>query len=202
MNRLNKIGLRLLLSCVVVLIYQFGSPVHAQVAQVGELVDRPITGTVYFMPGARSARAPNAPRTATFRLLINRLSSPEDVNQLNEALSGGQDRLLSVLSRMNSGRITIGTGVGVVANAIIASQEGDQTKVVVIYQRDVRFQELRFGARSADYRFGYAEMFLGPNSGQGMLIYAARIRLRDGAWSVEDFGTFPARLMGLQLRGR
>jgi len=103
---------------------------------------------------------------------------------------------------MNSGRITIGTGVGVVANAIIASQEGDQTKVVVIYQRDVRFQELRFGARSADYRFGYAEMYLGPSAGQGMLIYAARIRLRDGAWSVEDFGTFPARLMGLRVRGR
>jgi hypothetical protein len=36
-----------------------------------------------------------------------------------------------------------------------------------------------------------------------MFIPAARIRLRNGNnWEVEDFGTFPARLMGLQVRGR
>jgi len=36
-----------------------------------------------------------------------------------------------------------------------------------------------------------------------MFIPAARIRLRNGnTWEVEDFGTFPARLMGLQVRGR
>src|SRR5262249_49420867 len=149
----------------------------------------------YFLPSARSARAPNAPRTTPFRLIINRFSTPEEVNQLTSALqSGGQDQLLSVLSRMNSGRIQIGTGVGVTGNAIIASQEGDQTKVIVIYQRDVRFAELRYGARSTDYRFGYAEMYLGAGSNEGMLIYAARIRLRDNTWSIEDFGTFPARL--------
>jgi len=195
-NKLNTIGLRVLLSCVVVLISQQVS--HAQATLAG----RTITGTVFFISGARSARAPNAPRSQTFRLIINRLSTPDEVSQLNSALqSGGQDQLLSVLTRMNSGRIQIGTGVGVVANAIIESQEGDQTKVTVIYQRDVRFAELRYGARSADYRFGYAEMYFGTGSNQGMLIYAARIRLRDNQWSVEDFGTFPARLMGLRVRG-
>ncbi|HKE56354.1 MAG TPA: hypothetical protein VKB46_06630 [Pyrinomonadaceae bacterium] len=197
MNRLNTIGLRVLLSCAVVLIFQYGSQVHAQ---SGELAGRSITGTVFFVGGARSARAPNAPRSTTFRLIINRLSTAEEVNQLNSALQSGQDQLLTALGRMNSGRIQIGSGVGVVANAIIASQEGDQTKVTVIYQRDVRFAELRYGARSADYRFGYAEMYIGSGSNQGMLIYAARIRLRDGTWSVEDFGTFPARLMGLRVR--
>jgi len=36
-----------------------------------------------------------------------------------------------------------------------------------------------------------------------MLIPAARVRLRDGnTWEVEDFGVFPARLMGLRVRGR
>jgi hypothetical protein len=37
---------------------------------------------------------------------------------------------------------------------------------------------------------------------EGMLMPAARVRLRDGdTWEVEDFGTYPARLMGLKVRG-
>lgn len=198
MNRTNTIALRVLLSCIfVVLISQYGPQLHGQ----DSLAGRTVTGTAFFVGGARSARAPSAPRSTTFRLVINRFSTPEEVAQLNSALeSGGQDQLLTVLSRMNSGRIQIGSGVGVTANAIMASQEGDQTKVVVIYQRDVRFPELRYGTRSSNYRFGYAEMYLGAGSNEGMLIYAAQIRLRDGIWSVEDFGTFPGRLMGLRVR--
>jgi hypothetical protein len=90
------------------------------------------------------------------------------------------------------------------ANAIIATQEADgETKLVVIFERTIRFSELRYGTRSSDYRFGYAELYLRPNGeGQGTLIPAAKIRLRDGGtWEVEDFGTFPARLLGLRVRG-
>jgi hypothetical protein len=127
------------------------------------------------------------------------------VDRLNAALqSGGQDELMKTLSRMDAGRIEVGTGVGVTANVIIRSDDGEgRTKLVVLYQRELRFGELRYGARSSDYRFGYAELFIGRGANQGMLIPAARIRLRDGnTWEVEDFGTFPARLMGLQVRGR
>jgi hypothetical protein len=117
--------------------------------------------------------------------------------------SGGQDALLKVLSKMQAGRIQLGTGVGVPANAIIATPQDGGTKLVVLYQRNLRFSEVRFGTRSENYKFGYAELYLGPKSNQGMLIPAAQIRLKDGnTWEVEDFGTFPARLMGLQVRGK
>jgi len=94
--------------------------------------------------------------------------------------------------------------VGVPANAIMVTDQGDgRTKITVLYQRNLRFAELRFGARSVDYPFGYAELYLGRGENEGMLIPAARVRLRDGnTWEVEDFGTFPARLMGLRIRGR
>ena len=107
------------------------------------------------------------------------------------------------LSRLDAGRIEVGTGVGVHANAIIRTDDGEgRTKLTVLYQREVRFGELRYGARSADYRFGYAELHIGRGENEGMLIPAARVRLRDSnTWEVEDFGTFPARLMGLQVRG-
>jgi hypothetical protein len=167
-------------------------------AQDSAYVGRTITGSAYFIGGPRPGR------TLPFRLIINRMTTPEEVTQLNSALqSGGQDELLKTLTRMKAGRIEVGSGVGLPANAIIVTDEGDgRTKLTVLYERNVRFGELRSGARSTNYRFGYAELYVGRGDNQGMLIPAAYIRLRDGnTWEVEDFGTFPAKLMGLQVRG-
>ena len=168
------------------------------VAQGEGLIGRTITGTVYFMSGRRPGSS------LPFTLRINRITTADEVRQLNSALQAGrQDELLRELSRLDAGRIQIGTGVGLPANAIIVDNQGNgRTKITVLYQRDVRFGELRRGARSTNYPFGYAEMYVGRGDNEGMLIPAAHVRLRDGnTWEVEDFGTFPARLMGLRVRG-
>lgn len=173
-------------------------PQTKAVAQGEELIGRTITGTIYFMSGRRPGSS------LPFTLRINRITTPDEVRQLNSALQGGrQDELLRELSRLDAGRIQIGTGVGLPANAIIVDNQGNgRTKITVLYQRDVRFGELRRGARSTNYPFGYAEMYVGRGDNEGMLIPAAHVRLRDGnTWEVEDFGTFPARLMGLRVRG-
>ena len=140
-----------------------------------------------------------------FSLTVNNYTSADDVQQLNQALrSGGQDELMRVLSKLNAGRIALGNNVGVTANAVIATPTAEGgTKLTVLYERNVAIFELRYGTRSADYRFGYAEIFLDNRGrGQGTIIPAARVRLRDGnTWEVEDFGEFPARLMGLRVRG-
>lgn len=141
-----------------------------------------------------------------FRLTINNYSSPDDVQQLNQALrSGGQDELLRVLSRLDVGRIAIGNNVGLRANAVIATPAAEGgTKLIVLYERNVTIFELRYGARSTDYRFGYAEIYLDARGrGQGTFIPAAKVQLEgDNNWVVEDFGEFPARLMGLRASGR
>lgn len=168
-------------------------------AQGEGLAGRTITGTVYFISGRRPGLS------LPFTLIINRITTADEVNQFNAALQAGkQDELLRTLSRTDAGRIQIGSNVGLPANAILVNDQGNgRTKITVIYQRDIRFGELRRGARSVDYPFGYAEMYIGRGDNEGMLIPAARIRLRDGnTWEVEDFGTFPARLMGLRVRGR
>jgi hypothetical protein len=173
-----------------------GTKVRAQ----GEgLAGRTITGTVYFVSGRRPGLS------LPFTLIINRITPAAEVSRLNAALQEGkQDELLRSLSSLEAGRIQIGGNVGVPANAIIVTDQGDgRTKITVLYQRNLRFAELRFGARSVDYPFGYAELYVGRGENEGMLIPAARVRLRDGnTWEVEDFGTFPARLMGLRIRGR
>jgi hypothetical protein len=145
-------------------------------------------------------------RARPFTLRIERFTSTDEVQRLNSALqSGGQDELLRVLSGMKAGRIAIGNNVGVDASAIISVPTPDGgTRLIVLFERTVGFYELRAGARSTDYRFGYAEIILDRDGrGEGTFIPVARVRLRDGnTWEVEDFGVFPARLMGLRASGR
>lgn len=168
-------------------------------AQGERFLGSTVTGTVYAVSGR------TAGRSGSFRLIVSRYTSPDKVQQLNQALqSGGQDELLREISKMEAGRIQLGSGIGVDANVIIAeAQPNGETKIVVVYERNIRFGELRYGTRSQDYRFGYAELYLDrEGKGQGTLIPAAKIRLRSGnTWEVEDFGTYPARLMGLRARG-
>lgn len=172
-------------------------PQRNTAAQESAYAGATITGTVYFVGGPRPGRS------LPFRLIVDRITTPDEVNQLNSALQSGQDELLRTLSHMKAGRIEIGSGVGIPANAIIVTQESEgRTKLTILYQRNVRFAEVRYGTRSTMYPFGYAEVYVGRGGNQGMLIPAARVRLRDGnTWEVEDFGVFPARLMGLRVRG-
>jgi hypothetical protein len=169
-------------------------------AKSAAVANEVIQGTVVGIGGRYAGRS------SPFRLIVNHYSSADDVSRLNSALqSGGQDQLMSVLSKLDAGRISIGNGVGVTANAIIASPTAEGgTRLTVLYQRNINFYELRYGTRSEDYRFGYAEIYLNRNgTGEGTFISAAKVRLRDGnTWEVEDFGTFPARLMGLRASGR
>ena len=159
-----------------------------------------VNGTLVNIGGRQSGR------TRPFSLIINRYTAPNQVRELNDALQrGGQDELLKALSAMDAGRIQLGTGVGVRANAIIAEPWGEGgTKLTVFYERYLNFAELRYGTRSEDYRIGYAEMFLKRDgAGEGTLIAAAKVRMRNNnTWEVEDFGVFPSRLMGLRSSGR
>jgi hypothetical protein len=168
-------------------------PHHAQAQS-----EQRVTGTVVGIGGTMGGRS------RQFTLTSRNYTAPNQVRELTDALARGQDEMLKVLSGMKAGRIQIGSGVGVDANVIIAEPWSDGgTKLTVFYERNINFYELRYGRRSQDYPIGYAEIFLdGKGKGQGTLIAAARVSLKGGNnWEVEDFGTFPARLMGLRSSG-
>ena len=156
-----------------------------------------VTGTVVGISGRLAGR------TLPLRLIVNSYTSADDADRLNAALRSGQDELLSVLSKLDAGRISVGNNVGVTANAVFATPTAEGgTKLTVLFQRNVSFFELRAGTRSSDYRFGYAELYLDRRGrGEGTFIPAAKVKLEGNTWVVEDFGAFPARLMGLRSTG-
>ena len=113
-----------------------------------------INGTVVAISGRLGGRS------RPFSLIINRYTAPNQLRELNEALGrNGQDELLKVMSKMDAGRVQIGTGVGVPANAVIVDPWGDGgRRITVLYERWLQFFELRYGTRSQDYPIGYAEI--------------------------------------------
>jgi hypothetical protein len=190
--RVKTVFIFLFVLCCTALI---AAPLQSQ-----ETATERITGTFVSMSGRTSGQ------TRQFTLTINRITPPNQIRELTEALgNGGQDQLLKAMSKMDAGRVQIGTGVGVRANAVIVDPWGDGgRRLTVLYERWLQIAELRYGTRSQDYPIGYAEIYLDRNGrGEGTLIPAARVRLKGGStWEVEDFGVFPAKLLGLRSRGR
>ena len=172
---------------------------HARTAKAGRAAParQTVTGTVVGISGRLAGR------TLPFRLTVNNYTSADDADRLNTALRSGQDELLSTLSKLDAGRVSLGNNVGVTANAVFATPAAEGgMKLTVLFQRNVNFFELRAGTRSADYRFGYAEIYLdGRGRGEGTFIPAAKVKLEGNSWVVEDFGEFPARLIGMRSSG-
>jgi hypothetical protein len=144
-------------------------------------------------------------RTVTrgFTLNIRRRSSDEEVRNLISTLErGGQDALVRRLDD-ELGRFALGGSVGLPLNAVIIDRDGDDTRIRAVLKRWIGFGEIRRGLRSADYPFTYIELRIDSRGhGDGTIIPAARVRFRGGdTIEVEDFGTFPGRLMGVRMRG-
>jgi hypothetical protein len=198
MNRGKRAGLSGAICCAFLLAL-FANAVQAQDRSSREFITGGyITGTYVSLGGIRTRS-----RTGPFTVRIKGYTTMDEAQQMQTALqAGGQDRLLDVMRKMDKGRVQFNNRVGVPITAVMTSATETGTKVTIIYERTVGFAELRYGARLQDYRFGYMELFLNRNGrGEGTLIPAARVRmLGDGTWEVENFGEFPARLLGVQVR--
>ncbi len=143
----------------------------------------------------------------TFTLNINGLTSAEDAQRYLSILQNGdQDDLLKAISGNDLGNFSLGGSLGRRLNAVVTSQTEDgKLRIRAVFDRWISFSEIRYGYRSQDYPFSYIEVIIDPKTGRGEGSYfqAARIRARgNNTVEIEDFGTFPSRLMGVRLRGR
>lgn len=146
----------------------------------------------------------------SFTLIVNGRTSTADAERYLGTLErGGQDALMREIEGNDLGSFSLGGSIGQRLNAVVIDRDEDGTWIRAVFRRWIGFGELRSGYRSVDYPFGYVEIHLDrAGKGEGTIIPAARIRFRNArnggtdTVEIEDFGTFPGRLMGVRMRGR
>lgn len=165
------------------------------------------TGTILSYGSGRNTRT----TTNTFSLYINGTTSDADVDRAVAILQeGGQDDLQKAITNNDLGRFSIGSQLGRTLNGVRIDEVDGKKRIRAIFERWINFGEIRGGYRSLDYPFGYIELLIDPatGKGEGTLIEAAQIRWKRDKKSdqyvveIENFGTFPARLMGVNQRNR
>jgi len=145
--------------------------------------------------------------TRGFRLDITGVSSASETESfLGTLRDDGQNRLLRDIDDNDLGRFSLDGSVGRQINAVmIEPADGGRQRIRVVFARWIGFGEIRYGARSVDYPYSYVELLVDPRTGRGEGRYfqAARLRARGGnTLEIEDFGTFPSRLLSVSRRGR
>ncbi len=152
-------------------------------------------------------------RTVTTNFTLNITGQTPDA-QANQYLSilqeGGQDRALDAFRNQDLGRFSVGANIGVPINVVRESTVDGKRRIFIVFQRWTQFAEQRGGYRSLDYPFGVIEIFIDERTGKGEGTYIAAAKIR---WNrddktnqyqveIENFATFPARLLGVQQRDR
>jgi hypothetical protein len=165
------------------------------------------TGTVISYGSRMNTRT----TTNTFTLNINGTTSDAEVDRAVALLQeGGQDDLLNALRKNDLGNFAVGGRLGRDLIGVRIDQFDGKKRIRAIFERWLNFSEIRGGYRSVDYPFGYLELLIDPETGkgEGTFISAAQIRwkrdkdLNQYVVEIENFGTFPARLMGISQRNR
>ena len=148
--------------------------------------------------------------TRTFTLTIEGTTPDQQAQEyLGILQSDGQDDALKAIRKQELGRFSVGSNVGIPINVVRESVSGGQRRIFIVFERWTQFAEYRGGYRSLDYPFGVIEMTVDESTGkgEGTYIAAAQIRWRQDKRSnqyqveIENFATYPARLLGVTRRG-
>lgn len=156
------------------------------------------TGTLIGIGG------PLAGRSTSFTLTINGVTSDQDARRYVSMLAEkGQDGLMSAVKDQKLGTFALTGQVGRDVNVVRIHPTETGRKITIVFERWLNLFEVRYGTRSEDYPFTYAEIYVdAQGKGEGTLIPAARIRFDKSEQSVEieNFGIYPARLSGIRAR--
>jgi hypothetical protein len=157
-----------------------------------------ITGTLIGIGG------PLAGRSTSFTLTIKGVTSDQDARRYVGLLADkGQDGLMRAVRDQKLGTFALTGQVGRDVNVVRIHRTETGRKITLLFERWLNLFELRYGTRSEDYPFTYAEIYLdAQGKGEGTLIPAARIRFEKDEQSVEieNFGIYPARLVEIRAR--
>jgi len=86
--------------------------------------------------------------------------------------------LLGEIHKEDLGQFAVGGNVGRNINIVREHRTDHGRKITLVFERWLQMFELRYGTRSEDYPFTYAELYIDDNGkGEGSLIPAAKFTL-------------------------
>ena len=149
--------------------------------------------------------------TTGFTLRLKGFTSDEDFSRYIGILGeGDQFDVLKVIKDVDLGSFIPTRDVGRQISVARKTQLPDgRTRIAVAFERWLRFAEVRNGYRSEDYPFAIMEIiFDAKGKGTGTFIAACAVDLerdkKTGQYKLEleNFGTYPSRVMGVMRRGK
>jgi hypothetical protein len=154
--------------------------------------------------------ATNGPmRTTSFNLSIKGYTSDEEAQGYRAMLvEGDQDDLLKKIDDLDLGFMSASGSLG--RRLLVVRKyelpEGKR-KIIAVFERWQSFGEVRGGYRVSDYPFGIIEIILdAKGKGSGTFIAACAVDMKKdkktGQYQLvlENFGTWPNRVMGVMRR--
>lgn len=164
------------------------------------------TGTIVDVGGTLAGQS------IPFTLEISGVTLDDDGLKYLEVLKNkGQEGLLSAVSKNKLGWFKMDNtrvrGLNLTKWTydllVVRVQKTEKGRLFkILFERTPSMYEVRQGGRSMDYIFSYFEMFVGDDGkGTGMAIGAAKIKWnKKEELEIENFGTYPAKLMGVLKR--
>lgn len=137
---------------------------------------------------------------------VSRYSSNSTTQRMaNVLVEGGQEALVKELEKAKTiGRASLSKRVGAFDLKLIRSRKTENGRQIIgISDRPIGFLEAYAGSRSSDYKVGIIVLSLKTNKkgkeiGDGMLLYAAKVKIENGKLDIEYVGMEPISLTNLK----
>jgi len=160
------------------------------------------TGTIVSMSGGLAS--------TSFSLTLAGLTTNEETEKYLSVLAeDDQDALLKELRNKKLGSFAATGQTGRDLLVVRDVKVDGKRRVTAVFERWLRFREVRNGYRSEDYPFAIVEIFFDEKGkGTGTFIGAAKVRIvknkktGESQLEIENFATYPAKIMGVIRRNK
>jgi hypothetical protein len=135
-------------------------------------------------------------------ITVDRYNTDDEIAAYAQALAEkGQDGLLKAIENKENGRIRIGDRLSYPLSAIRMFEKDGKRLIRALTDRPIPMIEAWRNNRSMDYPFGFIEILIDKTGkGQGTLIAAAKIEIKDRKLEMESYGREPFRLTNIKKK--
>ncbi len=159
----------------------------------------------YLPSGVGISRAGSG-STANVTININSYSPQAEIDSVKSALlSGGQDAAIKAMGKLKGkGRVSLVGHVGFFDLKLVAERPNETGRIVIgITDRPIQFLEAYYSGRSTDYKLGILEFSVkkdekGREEGEGVLIYAGKVKVEGNKIEIETYSAEPIKMMGVR----